>query len=215
MAGERWGRARDQTKPSAHKKREAAYTFIGAVAVAALTLPFGDNRFFILYGGALGGLVGFALSIYWPRWMAYLHDPRVQLEARVAQLEARPSNASAFRPDAPPPDFRPEIREANEMLELPYGDRDVVDAWIDRVYYRLFDWNVGIAIQFRPAQMVASADSVANREQWNTSPLGRPPLEQLLGKLGTERINPPPLQFDPELMRLKTHRDSLLELVPQ
>ena len=188
----------------------------GLAAGAILTKTLSGYGYIgVVIGAVTGGVIGFGLT-YSVNWCAaYLRYPRLQLEMRVAQLEARPSNIVAAT-DRPAPNFRPEIRVANEMLALPHGDQAAVTEWIDNVYERLFEWNIAIALAFRPDQMVATQESVTSQEQWRTNPGARPPLGSILASLGTERLNlPPPLEFDPELVRLRTHRDRLLELVPQ
>jgi hypothetical protein len=89
MASGRYKRARESTKPSAHKVREFTLTTIGALIVAILAYVFANNRLFILFGGVIGAVFGFILSIYWPRFVAVIQDPRIQLEARITTLESQ------------------------------------------------------------------------------------------------------------------------------
>jgi len=213
MDRERWKRAKPDPTVPRHPLRDAVYGGIAAAVVGVPVALTTGSAIAVAISAPATGIVAYAISVTWERIWNYAREPVNKLEERIRQLEGRPENAAT--PDKSAPDFRPEIRAANEMLAQEHGDEGIVTGWINGVYDRLFEWNVAIALKFRPDQMIASADSVADRERWRTNPLARPPLEQILGKLGTERLNPPPLQFDPQLMRLRTHRDRLLELVPQ
>jgi uncharacterized membrane protein len=199
-----------------HALRDAVYGGIAAAVVGVPVALTTGSAIAVAISAPLTGLVAYGISVTWERIWNYAREPVEKLEQRIRELEARPSNylAVATENAGPAPDFRSEIRAASEMLNLPHGDEAAVTGWIDNVYERLFEWNVAIALKFRPEQMIASADSVADRERWRTT-IERPSLEQILGKLGTERMISPPLEFDPQLVRLKVHRDRLLELVPQ
>lgn len=133
-----------------------------------------------------------------------------------------PSTVVVTTAERPAPDFRAAIRAADDMLTHEHGDQGLVDGWINAVYDRLFEWNVAIAHQFRPTQMVPTRESVERRSTWRRSANApKPPLADILarlntpGLLGVSEPSPPSLEYDPELLRLRTYRDRLLELVPQ
>ena len=214
MDRERWGVATKAARPSRFVSIEAWSTVGGLGVGAVLTAWLSSFGFWGIGIGAVGGgAIGYVLAFVFTWLSTFLKYPRVQLEARVAQLEGRPSNVGVSTPERPAPDFRPELRDANEMLDQEHGDHGIVDGWINGVYDRLFEWSVAIATEFRPPQMVATPESVARRESW-TPP--RPPIGGVLAMLSNPTLNPmPALEFDPELVRLKTYRDRLLRLVPQ
>jgi hypothetical protein len=87
------------------------------------------------------------------------------------------------------------------------------------VYKVLFEWDITVAHQFRPIEMMPTPGSLALRNSWLASSEAnpRPPLRDVLAMLGNPSIFPPTgpsLQYDPQLIRLKRFRDRLLELVP-
>ena len=218
MDRERWKRAQPDQTVRHHPLRDATVVAVAALVVGVPVALTGSGLAVAIVT-PLAAILAYFLSATWERIWNYAREPIHELETRIRDLEARPSNAAPVSaPDRPAPDFRPEIRAANEMLDQEHGDHGMVDGWISSVYDRLFAWNVAIALEFRPAQMVPTAESVARRNSWTRPPNSRPPLSSVLGMLNNPAFNepsPPALEFDLELVRLRTFRDRLIRLVPQ
>lgn len=215
MDGKRWMYATEAARPSRLISIEAWSTVGGLVVGAILTSWLSQYGLLGIGIGALGGgVVGYILSIAVTWLVTFLRYPRKQLELRVAELEARPANA-ALRSTAP--DLRPFVVRADAMLAQPVGHSAEVTQWIDDVYEVLFAWDMTIAHQFRPVELVPTAESLARRDAWLSSPAAKPALTSLLGMLNNPGTlpAPPSLGYDPQLVRLKKYLDKLLELVPQ
>jgi len=220
MDRQRWSHATEIARPSRLFSIEAWCALAGLAAGAILTASLSHLGYLGIGLGAVGGgVIGYVLSFAATWIVTFLKYPRVQLELRVAQLEVERRVATPAATAGPAPNIRPFVVAADEMLAQETGNEEAVTKWVDDVYKMLFDWDVTVAHQFRPIEMVPTRGSLALRNAWLASPEAnpRPPLRAALAMLSNPIFPPtgPSLQYDPQLMRLKRFRDRLLELDPK
>jgi len=114
MDRERWKRAQPDQTVRHHPLRDATFVAVAALVVGVPVALTGSGLAVAIVT-PLAAILAYFLSATWERIWNYAREPIHELETRIRDLEARPSNAapSQHQIDQPPtfdPRYEPQTR---------------------------------------------------------------------------------------------------------